>query len=149
MGNDMFEMDVGLARRITVKEDWQISISEGGDPSRKIRLEECPKVVLNGRAYAITGPLEEMTLKPAKIPKVVRHYWNVLSVDLDYPPEADGRLVCKRMLCERVGQSLWRVTDETVTCYTDADDRKEFGSHPVFNPETGEIERSTAACDFL
>lgn len=146
MKEDEFEMSEDLVRRIVVSKDGSIKVF-GRRPSN-IVLSECPKVCLEGHAYLITGPVDEVVFKALKGTSCDR-YWNVLAVDLELPPEADGRLVCKALLCDRVGSGLWRVEDETVTCYTDKNDTEEFGSHPVYNPETLEIERSTEKCDFL
>lgn len=147
MDKDVFEMESDRAYHFVISNDGEITVS-GGHRSKVVFLEDCPKVSLGGHTYAITGPLEEVTFG-TRDDSPCYHHWKVLSVELDLPPEEDGRLICKKLVCERAGCDLWRVIYETVTCYTDEEDTEEFGSHPVYNPKTLEIERSTAECDFL
>jgi len=142
MSQDEFEMSEAYVRKVVIDENWKVDV-EDGDEYLSQKLDDCPLVVLEGREYAVVGPLSEHTFKSDKVPKVCRHGCQVLAVPLAMDEEPDGRRICVALRCDKIGPGLWRVGDEYDAHYTDENDVEEFGSHPVWNPKTGVVERST------
>jgi len=142
MSQDEFEMSEAYVRKIVIDENWKWHFDEGEEFLCQ-KLEDCPLVVLDGQEYAVVGPLSEYTFKVEKMPEFCRHSYKVLAVPLALEAEPDGRRVCVSLRCDKIGPSHWRVEDEFDAHYTDADDVEEYGSHPVWNPKTGVVERST------
>jgi len=142
MSQDEFEMSEAYVRKIVVDENWKVDV-EDCDECLCQKLDDCPLVVLEGREYAVVGPLSEHTFKSDNVPKVCCHGYQVLAVPLAMASESDGRRICVSLRCDKIGPGRWRVDEEYDAHYTDANDVEEFGSHPVWNPKTGVVERST------
>lgn len=103
------------------------------------RLEECPRVELEGHEYAVLWFGTEQNLEGLNPPPIVTsHYWTFLAVAVDGEREADGRMTCVELLCTLDPDGSWAPYSAFEAYYEQSaapDDMR----HLAWDPETGKV----------
>ena len=143
MKTDEFIQDATECRKVVIDKNYEFYVVREGPGLTKTDPDSCQHVFVDGNEYAVMGHLVEVIFENEGVPKAVRHLWNVNAMQIGIPPEPDGRRTCYRLYCEPLANNGWKAHSALPSDYTDPDDEEEFGSHVVWNPETGLLERST------